>query len=170
MSNFNKVLLMGRLTRDPELRYTPQGTPVTEIGLAVNRRFTEKSGEKREDTTFVDVTLWSKQAELVCNYLRKGQPIFIEGRLSLSTWETQDGQRRSKLRVVGKNFQFVGGRGEGGAAGGPPSQAAAPQPEYEYQASQESGAGAGGGGGGGAGGGDGGGGGAEGVDDSEIPF
>jgi single-strand DNA-binding protein len=117
MSNFNKVLLMGRLTRDPELRYTPQGTAVSEIGLAVNREYTA-GNERRKETTFVDVTFWTRQAEIICQYLKKGDPLFLEGRLSLHTWETQDGQRRSKLRVVAENFQFVGGRSEGDSRGG----------------------------------------------------
>ena len=116
MSNFNKVLLLGRLTRDPELRYTPQGTPVVDLGLAVNREYTVGT-ERRKETTFVDVTLWKRQAEVVSQYLKKGAPIFIEGRLSLDSWE-QDGQKKSRLRVVGENFQFIGGpRGEGDAGG-----------------------------------------------------
>lgn len=119
MSNFNKVLLMGRLTRDPELRYTPQGTAVAEVGLAVNREYTVGT-ERRKDTTFVDITLWRRQAEVVCQYLKKGQPLFVEGHLSLDSWEAQDGQKRSKLRVIAENFQFLGARGEGGgeSAGG----------------------------------------------------
>ncbi|HVR75354.1 MAG TPA: single-stranded DNA-binding protein [Planctomycetota bacterium] len=117
MSNLNKVMLMGRLTRDPELRYTPQGSAVTEIGVAINREYTVGT-ERRKETTFVDVTLWKRQAEVVCQYLKKGGPIFIEGRLSLDSWETQDGQKRSRLRVVAENFQFLGGRpeGEGGSS------------------------------------------------------
>jgi single-strand DNA-binding protein len=115
MSSFNKVILMGRLTRNPELRYTPQGTAVTEIGLAINREFSAAAGaERRKEVTFVDVTLWSRAAEVVCQYLKKGSPIFIEGRLSLDTWEGPDGQKRSKLRVIAENFKFVGGRSEGG--------------------------------------------------------
>ena len=113
MSSFNKVILMGRLTRNPELRYTPQGTAVTEIGLAINREFNAGT-ERRKEVTFVDVTLWSRSAEVVCQYMKKGSPIFIEGRLSLDTWEAQDGQKRSKLRVIAENFKFVGGRTEGG--------------------------------------------------------
>lgn len=112
MSNLNKVMLMGRLTRDPELRYTPQGSAVTEIGVAINREYTVGT-ERRKETTFVDVTLWKRQAEVVCQYLKKGGPIFIEGRLSLDSWETQDGQKRSRLRVVAENFQFLGTRSEG---------------------------------------------------------
>ena len=115
MSNYNKVLLMGRLTRDPELRYTPQGTPVSEIGLAINREYMA-GNERRKESTFVDVTFWGRQAEVVCQYLKKGGPIFVEGRLSFDSWEAQDGQRRSKLRVVATNFQFIGARSEGEAA------------------------------------------------------
>jgi single-strand DNA-binding protein len=119
MSNFNKVLLMGRLTRDPELRYTPQGTAVSDIGVAVNREYTVGS-EKRKETAFVDVTAWGRQAEVICEYLRKGAPVFIEGRLHFESWE-QEGQKRSKLKVVLENFQFIGGgrgdSGTGGAAG-----------------------------------------------------
>ena len=120
MSNFNKVLIMGRLTRDPELRYTPQGTAVSEIGIAINREF-NAGNERRKETTFVDVTFWARQAEVVCQYVKKGAPLFVEGRLSLHTWEAQDGQRRSKLRVVAENFQFIGGgrsESEPGAGGG----------------------------------------------------
>jgi len=117
MSNFNKVFLMGRLTRDPELRYTPQGTSVSDIGLAVNREYTHQNGERRKETVFVDVTLWKKQAEICCQYLKKGNPIFIEGRLAMDSWEGQDGQKRTKMRVVAENFQFLGGgRGSGGEA------------------------------------------------------
>ncbi len=113
MGNLNKVLLMGRLTRDPELRYTPQGTPVADLGIAVNREYAA-GNERRKETTFVDVTIWRRQAEVICQYLHKGDPLFIEGRLNLDTWEGQDGQKRSKLRVVADNFQFVSGRGDGG--------------------------------------------------------
>lgn len=133
MASYNKVLLMGNLTRDPELRYTPKGTAVVEVGLAVNRRYTVDN-ETKEETTFVDVTFWGRQAETVNEYCRKGRPLFVEGRLQLDTWEDrQSGQKKSRLRVVGENFQFLGpregggggGGGEGGAArGGPRSQSA----------------------------------------------
>lgn len=123
MSNYNKVLLMGRLTRDPELRYTPQGVPVSEIGLAVNREYTVGT-ERRKETTFVDITLWRRQAEVVCQYLKKGAPLFVEGHLALDSWEAQDGQKRSKLRVVADNFQFIGARQEGeGSRSSPPEEA-----------------------------------------------
>ena len=119
MANFNKVILMGNLTRDPEIRYTPKGTAVAEIGLAINRFFAGENGEKREETTFVDVTLWGRTAEIAGEYLKKGRPVFIEGRLQLDTWEDkQSGQKRSKLRVVAEGMQLIGSRG-GSAGGGP---------------------------------------------------
>jgi single-strand DNA-binding protein len=105
--NLNKVFLVGRLTRDPRLKYTPQGTAVADLGLAVNRTFTDGSGQRREETCFVDVVLWQKQADTVAKYLRKGSPVFIEGRLSYETWEGKDGERRSRLKVVADNFQFM---------------------------------------------------------------
>jgi single-strand DNA-binding protein len=111
MANLNRVLLIGNLTRDPELRYTPKGTAVTEIGLAVNRIFSGEDGEKKEETTFVDVTLWARQAEIAGQYLKKGRPVFIEGRLQLDSWDDkQTGQKRSRLRVVAENLQLLGSR------------------------------------------------------------
>lgn len=120
MASFNKVILLGNLTRDPEVRYTPKGTAVTELGMAVNRVYTAENGEKREETTFVDVTLWGRTAEIAGEYLKKGRPVFIEGRLQLDTWDDkQSGQKRSKLKVVGEGLQLLGGRpGGGGGAGG----------------------------------------------------
>jgi len=118
MANLNKVMLIGNLTRDPEIKYTPKGTAIADIGLAVNRNYTTESGEKREETTFVDVTLWGRVAEIVGEYCKKGRPLFVEGRLQLDTWDDkQTGQKRSKLKVVGDNIQLLGGR-EGGAGGG----------------------------------------------------
>jgi single-strand DNA-binding protein len=119
MPNLNKVMLMGNLTRDPEIKYTPKGTAVTELGLAVNRVYTSESGEKREETTFVDISLWGRQAEIAAEYLKKGRPVYIEGRLKLDTWDDkQTGQKRSKLRVVGETLQFLGSREGGGGGGG----------------------------------------------------
>jgi len=117
MANFNKVMLMGNLTRDPEIRYTPKGTAVAEIGLAINRYFSGENGDKREETTFVDVTLWGRTAEIAGEYLKKGRPVFIEGRLQLDSWEDkQSGQKRSRLRVVAEGMQLIGARaGVGGA-------------------------------------------------------
>ncbi len=121
MASFNKVMLLGNLTRDPEVKYTPKGSAVADIGLAVNRTYTTDGGEKREETTFVDVTMWGRQAEIAGEYLKKGRPLFVEGRLQLDTWDDkQTGQKRSKLRVVCENFQMLGSRdgGEGGGSGG----------------------------------------------------
>jgi len=118
MANLNKVMLMGNLTRDPEVRYTPKGTAVAELGLAINRVYSSDSGEKREETTFVDVTLWGRTAEIAGEYLKKGRPVFIEGRLQLDTWDDKTtGQKRSKLKVVGEAMQLMGGRGDGGGSG-----------------------------------------------------
>ena len=101
MANFNKVILAGNLTRDPELRYTPKGLAIAKLGLAVNRRWTNEAGEQKEDVLFVDVDAFGKQAETIGQYLRKGRPILIEGRLRLDTWDDkQSGQKKSKLGVV----------------------------------------------------------------------
>lgn len=111
MSSFNRVILMGNLTRDPEVRYTPKGSAVAEIGLAVNRVYSTDGGEKREEVTFVDVTLWGRTAEVAGEYLKKGRPVFIEGRLQLDSWDDkQSGQKRSKLKVVGESLQLIGGK------------------------------------------------------------
>ena len=119
MASFNKVILLGNLTRDPEVRYTPKGTAVTELGMAVNRVYTAENGEKREETTFVDVTLWGRTAEIAGEYLKKGRPVFIEGRLQLDTWDDkQSGQKRSKLKVVGEGLQLIGSRPGGSGGGG----------------------------------------------------
>jgi single-strand DNA-binding protein len=120
MASFNRVILVGNLTRDPELRYLGSGTAVTDIGMAVNDRRKTANGEWVDETTFVDVTLWGRTAEVVSEYCSKGSPILIEGRLKLDSWETQDGQKRSKLKVVGERMQLLGakGQGGGGAEGG----------------------------------------------------
>ena len=120
MANFNKVYLMGNLTRDVEVRYSQGGTAVAKLGMAINRKFTT-NGETRETTCFVDLTAFGRQAEVLNQYVSKGSPLFVEGRLEFSTWEAQDGAKRSKLAVVIENFQFLGGRGgeaRGGEAGG----------------------------------------------------
>jgi single-strand DNA-binding protein len=127
MSSYNKVMLMGNLTRDPEVRYTPKGSAVCDIGLAVNRNYSTDSGEKREEVTFVDVTLWGRVAEIAGEYLKKGRPVFIEGRLQLDSWDDkQSGQKRSKLKVVGETMQLIGGKsnGEAPAKQSPPKPAA----------------------------------------------
>jgi single-strand DNA-binding protein len=118
MANLNKVMLIGNLTRDPDLKYTPGNQAVCEIGLAVNRKYRTKEGEDREETTFVDCEAWGKQAEVLKQYMTKGKPLFIEGRLKLDTWEDKDGGKRSKMRVVIENFQFIGAAGGGGGGGG----------------------------------------------------
>lgn len=122
MANYNKVMLMGRLTRDPELRYTKGGKAVAEFSLAVNSTFKTREGEKREEATFIDITVWEKQAETCAEYLSKGRPVFVEGRLELDKWESKEGEKRSKLKVVATNVQFLGspGGGKGAAGGGAP--------------------------------------------------
>ena len=107
MPNFNRVILMGNLTRDPALRYTPNGRAVADFRIAVNRRRRAPTGERRDSTTFVEVTAWGRQAEVICEHLPKSQPIFLEGRLALDQWTSKDGQRRSKLYVVLEGFQFI---------------------------------------------------------------
>lgn len=108
MANLNKVFLIGNLTRDPELRYTPAGVAVANLGLAVNRRFRDKVGELKEDVCFLTVTVWDKQAEACCQYLQKGSPIFVEGVLQSRSWETNDGQKRSTIDVRAERVQFLG--------------------------------------------------------------
>ena len=120
MANLNKVMLIGNVTRDPVIKYTPKGSAVTDLGIAVNRIFTPEGGERREETTFVDVTLWGRQAEIAGEYCKKGRSIYVEGRLQLDSWEDKaSGQKRSRLRVVGENFQLLGPRpgGSGGSGG-----------------------------------------------------
>jgi single-strand DNA-binding protein len=127
MANLNKVMLIGNLTRDPELRYTPSGKAVADIALAINRVWVNDQGQKQEDTTFVDVTLWGRQAELAQQYLTKGRGAYIEGRLQMDTWDDKEtGKKRSRLKVVGDNLQFLPD-GRGAAGGGAPPQGGAPQ-------------------------------------------
>src|ERR1041385_2819553 len=128
MASFNKVILLGNLTRDPEVRYTPKGSAVCDLGLAVNRQYTLDSGEKREEVTYVDVVLWARLAEIAGEYLKKGRPVFIEGRLQLDTWDDkQSGQKRSKLRVIGETMQLLGGRPPGAGGGGETGEEKAPR-------------------------------------------
>ena len=113
MANLNRVLLIGNLTRDPELRVTPKGTSICQFGLAVNRTFKDGTGQSREETTFVDIEAWGRQGEVISKYCIKGRPLFVEGRLRFDQWEDKtSGQKRSRLTVVLENFQFIGGRGE----------------------------------------------------------
>jgi len=122
MGNYNKVILIGNLTRDPELRYTPKGMAIAKIGLAINRSWRDaNSGELKEEVTFVDIDAFGKQAETIGNYLKKGRPIMVEGRLRLDTWEDkQTNQKRSKLGVVLESFQFLDSKGADDGSGGPP--------------------------------------------------
>ena len=139
MANFNKVILAGNLTRDPELRYTPKGTAVAKIGMAINRNWTNEAGEKKEDVTFVDVDAFGRQAEVIAQYMKKGRSLLVEGRLKLDQWEDkQTHQKKSKLGVVLESFSFLdSGRGDSPAGGGeaprsrpapgaPPAKPAAP--------------------------------------------
>ncbi len=114
----NKVFLMGNLTRDVELKHTPSDQAVATIGLAMNRRFRTKDGDNREETTFVDCEAWGRTAEIMSQYLSKGRPVFVEGRLKLDTWQDKEGANRSKLRVVVDTFQFIDARTEGGGGSG----------------------------------------------------
>ncbi len=118
MASFNKVILMGNLTRDPETRVTANGNTICKLGLAVSRVYSTRDGERREETTFVDIDAFGRQAEVITKYMRKGRPLMVEGRLKLDQWETNDGQKRSKLGVVLENFQFIGGRDDNAGGGG----------------------------------------------------
>lgn len=146
MASLNKVMLIGNLTRDPEVRFTPKGNAVCDLGLAVNRRYTTDGGESREEVTFLDIVLWGKQAELAGKYLHKGRPVFIEGRLQMDTWEDKtSGQKRSKIKIVGEHMQFIdskpaGQRSGGGEheeeGGGPPAAARPAQRPSQPQRQQ----------------------------------
>jgi single-strand DNA-binding protein len=128
-ANFNKVILAGNLTRDPELRYTPKGTAIAKIGLAINRKWRSESGEMKDETTFVDVDAFGKTAETIGQYLKKGRPILVEGRLRYETWDDkQTGQKRSKLGVVMDSFQFMDSGNRNDSEGGAPAAPRAPRP------------------------------------------
>ena len=138
MANFNKVILAGNLTRDPELRYTPKGMAIAKLGLAINRKWSTESGEQKEEVTFVDVDAFGRQAETIGQYLKKGRPILIEGRLRLDQWDDkQTGQKKSKLGVVLDSFQFLdsGNRTEGIPSSAPATATAAPRPRPAAAAS-----------------------------------
>ena len=116
MANLNKVFLIGNLTRDPELRYTPSGTAIASFGIATNREWKSPDGEQKKEVCFVDINMFGRRAEVINEYFSKGNPIFIEGRLQFQQWETKDGQKRNALRVVAEDFQFIGSKtrkGEG---------------------------------------------------------
>ena len=124
MPSLNKVLLMGNLTRDPELRVTPKGTPICQFSLAINRQFKMESGESREEVIFVDIEAWGKQGETIAKYMTKGRPLYVEGRLRLDQWEDKNTkEKRSRMKVVLEQFQFLGdSRGGAGGGGGAPSE------------------------------------------------
>jgi single-strand DNA-binding protein len=134
MASFNKVILMGNLTRDPELRVTPNGNSICKLGLATSRVYSTRDGERREETTFVDIDAFGKQAEVISKYMRKGRPIMIEGRLKLDQWES-DGQKRSKLSVVLENFQFLGSREDNENSGGGYEDSSPPRRESSSSSS-----------------------------------
>ncbi len=139
MASFNKVILVGNLTRDPELRYTPKGTAIAKIGLAVNHKWKNEAGEMKEEVTFVDVEVWGRTAENVGQYMRKGSPILIEGRLKLETWDDkQTNQKRSKMVVVGETVQFLGSARSGGE-GAPVERAARPAASKPTEAAETDG-------------------------------
>ena len=142
MASFNKVILVGNLTRDPELRYTPKGTAVARLGLAVNRQWKTDTGEAREEVTFIDIDAFGRQAEVIGQYCKKGKPLMIEGRLKYEQWDDkQTNQKRSKLMVVLESFHFLGdgnrGGGEGAPAGAPPARRPAPAGETPAPADSE---------------------------------
>ena len=119
MPNLNKVMLMGNLTRDPEIKYTPKGMAIAHFGIAVNRVWSNEAGEKQEEVTFIDIEMFGRKAEVVGEYFKKGKPIYVEGRLKLDSWDDKaTGQKKSKLKVVGETFEFLGSREGGGGGGG----------------------------------------------------
>ena len=147
MANLNRVFLAGNLTRDPEVRYTPAGTAVTDLGLAVNDTYKTKTGEVKETTTFVDIVVWGRQAETCGEYLSKGSPVLIEGRLQLEQWQTESGEKRSRLRVHADRVQFLGRPKKSGEVGDSPApekktgHVAPPIPGAEESAPPPAGAG-----------------------------
>ncbi len=119
MASLNKVMLIGNVTRDPEIKYTPKGSAVADVGLAINRTYTNQGGEKVEEVTYVDVELWGRLAEIANEYAKKGRSIFVEGRLRIDSWEDkQSGQKRNRLKVVGEGMQLLGSRPGGSSGGG----------------------------------------------------
>ena len=143
MASFNRVVLVGNITRDPEVRYIPSGTAVVDLGLAVNDRRKTPQGEWVEEATFIDVTLWGRTAEIAGEYLQRGSSVLIEGRLKLDQWE-QDGQKRSKLKVIGERMQMLGGRGDGGGGGGGGQRRSQPPRQQQQQGGNQYGGGGGG--------------------------
>ncbi len=133
MAGFNKVILMGNLTRDPELKYLPSNTAVCDFGLAINRRWRDKDGNTREEVCYVDITAFGRSGEIINQYMAKGKPLLVEGHLRLESWTAQDGGKRSKLTVVADSFQFVGERGAGGERGGSGGQGGGERSEGRYE-------------------------------------
>ena len=160
MPSYNKVLLMGNLTRDVQVKSTSGGQSVADISIAVNRKYKTKDGQDREEVTYVDCECWGPRGEVIAKYFSKGKPIFIEGRLKLDSWEDKDGQKRSKMRVMIEDFQFVEGRGGGGGGGGGGDYSREDSSGGSYAPSRSSGGGGGGGGRGGH----------SGIQEDEIPF
>ena len=140
MASYNRVILAGNLTRDPELRYTPKGTAVARIGMAINRTWKTETGETKEEVTFVDVEAFGRQAEVIGQYMKKGRPFLVEGRLKLDQWEDKNThQTQSKLKVVLESFSFIDSRGaaEGAPSEAPRVRAAAPAPAAASSAAPE---------------------------------
>ena len=135
MASLNRVTLIGNLTRDPELRHTPKGTAVAELGMAINRDWKDESGNKQSETTFLDVVLWGRQAEIAQQYLTKGKPVYIEGRLQMETWDDKEtGKKRSKLKIVGEQMQFLGSAKDSGDLGERLAPQSRPQQQQRQQA------------------------------------
>jgi len=130
VASYNKIILLGNLTRDPALSYLPSQTPVVEFGLAVNNKYKDKQGQQREDVCFIDCRCFGKQAEVLNQYMKKGRQLLVEGRLDFDQWETPDGQKRSKHRVFIQNFQFLGGETEAAPRTAPPTSPASGQDAY----------------------------------------
>lgn len=135
MPNLNKVMLIGNVTRDAEVKYLPSGAAIAQIGLAVTHKYKTATGEQREETTFVDVEFFGKLAEIVGQYVKKGGPVYVEGRLKLDQWEDkQSGQKRSKMKVVADSMQLLGGKQQGQQRQAPPKQAPKPQADPDLDA------------------------------------
>lgn len=138
MPSYNRIMLMGNLTRDPELRFIPSGQPVCEFGMAINRFWNTPNGERREETCFVDITVWGKQGERCAEYLKKGRAVFLEGRLQFDTWQAQDGSKRSKHRVIADRVQFIDYGRDGAQRGRAPQEESFPEPSAPAEAPAES--------------------------------
>ena len=141
MANLNRVIIIGNLTRDVEIRQLPSGSSVANLGVAINESFMNKAGERKESTTFVDIEVWGSQADTCSKYLSKGRQVLVEGRLKLDQWE-HEGQKRSKLKVIGERMQMLGTRGGGGGGGGgarPPQQQQQPDSQYSQPAPADDG-------------------------------